>query len=79
MPKRDTGPSKATTPVDVVQKSNPLIKEIAQVSKKWHKRWPKIDQPWPVEGTLNLKVIKTLQVHLKERSPETTKFSTMLL
>ena len=50
------------TPVDVVQKSNPLIKGIAKMSEKWHKRWPEIDQPWPVEGTLNPDVIKTMQV-----------------
>ncbi|KAI4899927.1 hypothetical protein NFI96_008311, partial [Prochilodus magdalenae] len=31
-------------------------------SGKWYKRWPDIDQPWPMEGTLNADVIKTIQV-----------------
>ncbi len=53
--------SKAFTPVDV-QKNNPLVKDIAKISKKWSKRWPKIDQPWPVEGTLNPDIIKIIQV-----------------
>ncbi|KAI4881961.1 hypothetical protein NFI96_008338 [Prochilodus magdalenae] len=35
---------------------------IARVSGKWYKRWPDIDQPWPMEGTLNPDVIKTIQV-----------------
>ena len=62
MPKMSPRTTRVTTPVDVVQKTNPLIKGIAEVSRKWHKRWPDIDQPWPVEGTLNLEVIKTMQV-----------------
>ena len=53
---------KVITPVDVVQKTNPLVKDIAKLSGKWHKRWPDIDQPWPVEGTLNPDVIKAMQV-----------------
>ena len=28
------------------------------MSEKWNKRWPDIEQPWPVEGTLNPDVIK---------------------
>ena len=51
-----------TTPVEVAQKNNPLVKNIAKMSEKWSKHWPDIDQPWPVEGTLNPDVIKTMQV-----------------
>lgn len=54
--------SKVITPVEVVQKNNPLIKDIARVSQKWGKRWAEIDQPWPVIGTFNPEVIKTIQV-----------------
>ena len=62
MSKKDTKMPKVITPVDVVQKTNPLVKGIAKLSGKWHKRWPDHDQPWPVEGTLNPDVIKTMQV-----------------
>ena len=44
---------KTVTPVDVVKRRNPLICKIAETSEKWHKRWPDIEQPWPVEGTFN--------------------------
>ena len=62
--KKDIKTSKAITPVDIVQKNNPLIKGIGivKLSEKWHKRWPDIDQPWPVQGTLNPDVIKIMQV-----------------
>ncbi len=53
---------KMVTPLEIVQRNNPLITDIARVSKKWQKRWPKIDCPWPVEGTFNPEVIKTIQV-----------------
>ena len=53
---------KIVTPVEVVEKNNPLIKGIPELSVKWHKRWSEIDQPWPVEGTFNPDVIKTIQV-----------------
>ncbi|KAM3607523.1 uncharacterized protein V6R79_009164 [Siganus canaliculatus] len=53
---------KLITPVEVVRKNNPLVNDIEKMSKKWHKRWPDIDQPWPVEGTLNPDVIKSMQV-----------------
>jgi len=65
MGKKDTNKLGGTTPVDVVQKNNPLVQgiaDIAKISEKWHKRWPNIDQPWPVEGTLNPEVIKIMQV-----------------
>ena len=51
MPKMGSGILTATTPVGAVQKSNFLVKEIAEISTKWHKRW--LDQPWPVNETLN--------------------------
>ncbi|XP_049338481.1 uncharacterized protein LOC111191565 [Astyanax mexicanus] len=54
--------SKGITPVDVVKKNNPLIKGIKKISGKWNKRWPDIEKPWPVEGTLNPDVIKVIQV-----------------
>ncbi len=54
--------TKGTTPLEIVQRNNPLITCIAKISKKWHKWWPGIERPWPVEGTLNPDVIKTLQV-----------------
>ena len=53
MSKMGSGILTATTPVGAVQKSNFLVKEIAEISKKWHKRWLEIDQPWPVSETLN--------------------------
>ena len=65
MGKKDSKSPKVITPVDVVQKNNPLVKGIAnieRISEKWHKRWPEIDQPWPVEGTLNPDVIIIMQV-----------------
>ena len=62
MSEMGTNGSRAITPVDVVKKNNPLIKGIARVSRKWYKRCPDIDQPWPMEGTLNPDVIKTIQV-----------------
>ncbi|XP_034444013.1 uncharacterized protein LOC117763175 [Hippoglossus hippoglossus] len=65
MGKKGTKSPKVITPVDVVQKNNPLVKgiaNIAKISEKWHKRWPEIDQPWPVEGTLNPDVIIIMQV-----------------
>ncbi|KAF0039021.1 hypothetical protein F2P81_009505 [Scophthalmus maximus] len=62
MPKKDSTIRKVTTPVDVVKKNNPLVCDIAKLSGKWHKRWPDIEQPWPVEGTLNPDVNKTMQV-----------------
>ncbi|XP_075943359.1 uncharacterized protein LOC142946133 [Anarhichas minor] len=65
MGKKNTKNPKVITPVEVVQKNNPLIRgiaNIAKISEKWHKRWPEIDQPWPVEGTLNPDVIKIMLV-----------------
>lgn len=53
---------KNLTPIDVVQKNNPLIKGISKASKKWNKRWPDIERPWPVEGTLNADVINTINI-----------------
>ena len=50
------------TPVELIKKNNPLIKNIEKISAKWSKRWPHIAQPWPVEGTLNPGVINTIQV-----------------
>ena len=48
---------KMIAPVEVVQKSNALIKGVAQMSEKSHKCWPEIDQPRPVEGTFSPDVI----------------------
>jgi len=65
MGRKDTKDPKVSTPVDVVQKNNPLVSgiaNIAKISEKWSKRWPQIDQPWPMEGTLNPDVIKVMQV-----------------
>ncbi len=53
---------KGTMPLEIVQRNNPLITCIVKISKIWHKQWPGIDRPWPVEGTFNPDVIKTLQV-----------------
>lgn len=53
---------KVITPVEVVQKNNPLIRGIVEMSEKWHKHWSDIDQPWPVVGTFNPDVIKTMKV-----------------
>jgi len=64
---------KIIAPVDIVQKSNPLIKDIEQLSKKWHKRWPKIEQPWPEEGTFNPDVIATLRVLISTYKAHQTK------
>ncbi|KAI3359198.1 hypothetical protein L3Q82_002727 [Scortum barcoo] len=61
MSKVDRKNLKAVTPVEVVQKNNCLVKNIAKISEKWHKRWPNIEQPWPVEGTLNPDVVKTMK------------------
>ncbi|KAI3367262.1 hypothetical protein L3Q82_008149 [Scortum barcoo] len=38
------------------------MSSIEKISRNWHKRWPEIDQPWLVEGTLNSEVIKTIRV-----------------
>ena len=54
--------SKLITPAEVVRQNNPLITGVTEMSEKWHKRWSEIDRPWPVEGTFNPDVIKTLQV-----------------
>ncbi|KAK6299147.1 hypothetical protein J4Q44_G00306570 [Coregonus suidteri] len=62
MGKKDIKTTKAITPLDVVQNSNPLVNGIARLSEKLNKRWPDIEQPWPVEGTLNPDVIKIMQV-----------------
>ncbi|CAJ1053460.1 uncharacterized protein LOC118470224 isoform X1 [Xyrichtys novacula] len=62
MPKMDVKGVKCITPVDVVIKSNPLVMGIEKLSKKWSKRWPDIDQPWRVEGTLNPEVVTTMHV-----------------
>lgn len=62
MPKTAEKAPKTTTPIEVVQKNNPLIKNIAKFSAKWHKRWPGIEQPWPLEGTLNPNVIKVMRM-----------------
>lgn len=51
---------KRMTPIEVVQKNNPLIKDLPEASKKWNKCWPDIEQPWPVEGTLNPDVIQKI-------------------
>ncbi|CAJ1053307.1 uncharacterized protein LOC118470224 isoform X1 [Xyrichtys novacula] len=64
---------KAITPVDVVIKSNPLVMGIEKMSKKWSKRWPDIDQPWPVEGTLNPEVVKTMHVLVSTNKAEQKK------
>ena len=50
------------TPVSVVQRHNPLVKHIARYSVKWHRRWQEIECPWPIDGTFDPEVIKTLQV-----------------
>lgn len=65
MGKNVTKEPKVSTPVDVVQKNNPLVSgiaNIAKISKKWSKRWPQVDQPWPKEGTLNPDVINVMKV-----------------
>ena len=62
MGKKDTKSPKVITPVDVVEKNNPLIKGIAKISEKWNKRWSQIDRPWPVEGTMNPDVIRIMRV-----------------
>lgn len=62
MPKEDNIKSKVITPVEIVQRNNPLLKGVLTVSTKWHKRWPDIDQPWPLEGTFNPEVIETMRV-----------------
>lgn len=54
--------AKATTPVEIVEKNNPLVKGIGEISKKFNQRWPEIDQVWPAEGTFDPEVIRTLQV-----------------
>ena len=59
MPKKDTN---VITPVDIVIKNNPLVRDVENISKKWHKRWPNIELPWPLKGTFNPEVIKTLRV-----------------
>ena len=61
MPKMYIKSQGVITSVDIVKKNNPLIKGITRMSEKWHKRWPEIDQPWPMEGTFNPDVIKTIQ------------------
>ncbi|KAI3353557.1 hypothetical protein L3Q82_020078 [Scortum barcoo] len=63
MSKVDRKNSKAVTPVEVVQKKNCLVKNIAKISEKWHKRWPNIRTALAmVEGTLNPDVVKTMKV-----------------
>ncbi|KAM3611919.1 uncharacterized protein V6R79_025872 [Siganus canaliculatus] len=52
---------KLVTPVEVVNLTNPLVSDVGKMCKKWHKRWPGIDRPWPIEGTLNPDVIKAMQ------------------
>lgn len=44
----------------MVQKNN-LVEGMAEASQKWNKRWPDIEQPQPVEGTLNSEVIRTIR------------------
>lgn len=73
MSKKDTNNIKVITPVDIVQKNNPLVKDIAKVSRKWHKRWSEIEQPWPLEGTLNPEVLKTMQVLVSSYKAKQTK------
>lgn len=51
-----------STPVAIVEKNNPLIKGVGKTSQKWNKRWADIDQPWPIEGTFDPEVIKTMEV-----------------
>ncbi|KAM3624267.1 uncharacterized protein V6R79_021278 [Siganus canaliculatus] len=68
-----TKAAKATTPVAIVEKRNPLIKGIAKFSTKWNKRWAEIDQPWPPEGTFDPEVIKTLQVLISTYKAEQKK------
>ena len=51
-----------TTPVGIVQHNNPLFNSISKISKRWNKRWPDIDQPWPQDGTFDPEVIRTMQV-----------------
>lgn len=43
------------------RKRNPLVGDLLKVMKKWHKRWPNIAQPWPLEGTFNPEVIETMR------------------
>lgn len=60
MSKIESKTPKSMTPVYVVQKNNPLVRGLAEASKKWNKRWPDIERPWPVEGTLNPDVIQSI-------------------
>ena len=62
MSKVEDRTTKVVTPIDVVQRSNPLVKGLPEASKKWNKRWPDIERPWPVEGTFNSDVIQTIRV-----------------
>ncbi|XP_062255091.1 uncharacterized protein LOC133964835 [Platichthys flesus] len=62
MGKKENKSPKVITPVDVVQKNNPLVKGIAKISEKWHERWANIERPWPVEGTMNPDVIRIMRV-----------------
>lgn len=54
--------AKYATPVKIVEGNNPLIRGIGKISKKWSKRWAEIDQPWPVDGTFDPEVMKTMEV-----------------
>lgn len=57
-PKIDRKLRRVITPVDVVQKINLLVKGIAEMSRKWSKRWPDIDHPYHI----NPDVIEMMQV-----------------
>ena len=65
--------AKATTPVEIVERNNPLVKGIGKISRKWNKRWAEIEQPWPPEGTFDPEVIRTLEVLIKTYKAEQKK------
>ena len=78
MGKKGTNNPKLITPVDVVQRNNPLISSVtnvAKISEKWSKRWSQIDRPWPMEGTLNPDVIKIMHVLVSTYKAEQKKGS----
>ncbi|XP_051912467.1 uncharacterized protein LOC127594728 [Hippocampus zosterae] len=63
MGERNYASPMVTTPIEVVRRNYPLIKGVKKkISKKWNKRWPDIERPWPVEGTFNREVVETIRV-----------------
>ena len=57
------------TPIDIVLQNctgmSNIPTDIFNISYKWNRRWPHIQNQWPIHGSLDIEIIKDIQVLIK--------------